>query len=304
MSNCSQFSLGLTAASERSDILGLGAWGRHHSIERGIDHSAAQGQARAIAFEATKSTCRGDGRGGFDRHSGGSVIEKIVVGAAVALLGWIGRTLVHNRRHLSLLRLLLIPRRSIRVSVAVLLRVQDEDHYVLFSSPTRPGSFGPPGGVVKYHDSERHGVEKMRFDPEARTHPVMKHDLRGFLPAAMVPGFARWLHRGTGREPSTDCLRRELAEELGEIGHPELTHLSQAVGFSPVRKVIDGPWNVPGEQYRQIRFLEVYDLLRDRPEADELRTGLLTLSRDPGDSQVIGATRQEILRGRSGPHQV
>lgn len=232
------------------------------------------------------------------------MIGTIVVSVAVALLGWIGRTLLHNRRHLALLRLLFTPRRRIRVSVAVLLRVQDEDHYVLFGSPTRPGSFGPPGGVVKYRESERRGVEKLRFDPEPRTDAVSKHDLRGFLPAAMVPGFARWLHRGTGREPSTDCLRRELVEELGEVGHPELTHLSPAVGFSPVRKVIDGPWNVPGEQYRQIRFIEVYDLLRDRPEADELRTALLALSRDPGDSQVIGATRQEILRGRSGLHQI
>ncbi|MFF4421173.1 hypothetical protein ACFY04_10370 [Streptomyces sp. NPDC001549] len=232
------------------------------------------------------------------------MIEKIVVGAAVALLGWTARTLVQNRRHLSLLRLLLTPRRSIRVSVAVLLCVQDEDHYVLFGSPTRPGSFGPPGGVVKYHESERGGVKKLRFEPEPRTNAVMKHDLRGFLPAVMVPGFARWLHRGTGREPSTDCLRRELVEELGEVGRPDLTHLSQAVGFSLVRKVIDGPRKVPGEQYRQIRFLEVYDLLRDRPEAEELRAALLASSRDPGDSQVIGATRQEILRGRSGPHQI
>ncbi|WP_327714088.1 hypothetical protein OG381_00630 [Streptomyces sp. NBC_00490] len=232
------------------------------------------------------------------------MINAIVVGAAVALLGWIGRTLVHNWRHLSLLRLLFTPRRTIRISVAALLCVQEEDHYVLFGSPTRPGSFGPPGGVVKYHDSERRALEKLRFEPEARTRAVMKHDLRGFLPAAKVPGFARWLHRGTGREPSSDCLRRELAEEFGEVGHPELTHLPQAVGFSPVRKVIDGPWNVPGEPYQQIRFIEVYDLLLDRPEADELRTALLTLSQDPGDSQVIGATRQEILRGRSGPHQI
>ncbi|MEU3267480.1 hypothetical protein [Streptomyces bacillaris] len=232
------------------------------------------------------------------------MIEKILVGVAVALLGWIGRTLVRNRHHLRLLRLLLTPRRRVRVSVAILLRVQDEDHYVLFGSPTRPGSFGPPGGVVKYHDSERRGLDKLRFDPEGRTSGVMKHDLRGFLPAVMVPGFARWLHRGTGREHSTDCLRRELAEELGEIGRPELTHLSQAVRFSLVRKVIDGPWAVPGEQYRQIRFMEVYDLLCDRPEADELRTALVTLSRAQGDSQVVGATRQDILRGRSGPHLV
>ncbi|GAB7108004.1 hypothetical protein JCM4814A_63180 [Streptomyces phaeofaciens JCM 4814] len=233
------------------------------------------------------------------------MIEKIVVGVAVTLLGYIGRIVLRNRRQLSLLRLLLTPRRRMRVSVAVLLRLHDEDHYVLFDSPTRPSGFGPPGGVVKYHDTDRARLEKLGFEPESRTHDTMKHDLRGFLRAASIPGFARWLHHGAGREPSTECLRREIVEELGEVGHPELAPLAGAVSFSLLRRVVDGPFKVvPGEDYRQIRFIEVYDLLLDRPEATELRTALLALAGTPESAHVIGATRQDIVRGRSGLHQV
>ncbi|MGW7369529.1 SMODS-associated NUDIX domain-containing protein [Streptomyces sp. NPDC054841] len=232
------------------------------------------------------------------------MIEKIVVSVAAALLGYIGRTLWQNRRHLSLLRLLFTPRRRMRVSVAVLLRLHDEDHYVLFDSLTRPGAFGPPGGVVKYRDTARADLDKIGFEPESRIQPLMKRDLRGFLSALRVPHFARWLYREEGREPATDCLRRELGEELGEVGHPELSPLAKEVGFTLVRRLIDGPLKVAGESYRQIRFIEVYDLLPDRPEAVELRSALLALAADPAEGRVIGASRQDIALGRAGAHMI
>ncbi|MGW2562101.1 SMODS-associated NUDIX domain-containing protein [Streptomyces sp. NPDC001514] len=227
------------------------------------------------------------------------MVEKIVGGIVVALLTFIGRTLWQNRRHLSLLRVLLVPWSRTRVSVAVLLRLHDEDHYVLFGSVTRPGAFGPPGGVVKYHDSARPTLERLGFEPESRSSDAMRLDLRGFLPAARVLGFARWLYRGVDREAATECLRRELLEELGEVGHDELAPLAREVGFTPVRRVIDGPMKVAGESYRQVRFFEVYDLVLDKPDATELRTALLTLAGDPTEPQVIGASRREITRGRA-----
>ncbi|MFI6929769.1 hypothetical protein [Streptomyces sp. NPDC050287] len=227
------------------------------------------------------------------------MVEKIVGGIAVALLTAIGRMLWQNRRHLTLLRVLLMPRTRVRVSVAVLLRLHEEDHYVLFGSVTRPGAFGPPGGVVKYQDSAKPLLERLDFAPESRARDVMRHDLRGFLPAYHALGFARWLQRGTDREPATECLRRELVEELGEIGHEALGPEAREVGFHFVRRVIDGPLKVPGESYRQIRFFEVYDLVLDRPYAAKLRTALLGLAADPAEGLVIGASRREIVRGRA-----
>ncbi|MFG2879151.1 hypothetical protein ACGFYU_29815 [Streptomyces sp. NPDC048337] len=232
------------------------------------------------------------------------MVEKIVGGVVVALLTAIGRILWQNRRHLTLLRVLLTPASRVRVSVAVLLRVHDEDHYVLFSSVTRPGAFGPPGGVVKYHEAAKPPLERFGFEPEGRTRSEMRHDLRGFIPALRVLSFARWLHRGQDREAATECLRRELVEELGEVGHEELVPLAGEAGFRPVSRHIDGPLKVPGETYRQIRFFEVYDLVTDKPETAELRAAVLSLAADTEESLVIGVTRRDITRGRSQAHVI
>lgn len=232
------------------------------------------------------------------------MVEKIVGGLILALLTYVGRTLWQNRQHLKLLRLLVMPWLRVRVSVAVLLRVHEEDRFVLFTSPTRPGAFGPPGGVVKYRETAHSTLEKLNFEPEQRNRSVMRLDLRGFLPGGRVLGFARWLQRENGREPATECLRRELLEELGEVRHEELVGLAGSVAFQHVRRVIDGPLKVAGENYRQLRFVEVFDLVPDRHEAAELRAALLTLADEATDALVIGATRREIALGRAGTHVV
>jgi hypothetical protein len=232
------------------------------------------------------------------------MIEAIVTSLVVAALGACAKTLWSNRRNLGLLRLLVRPMARMRVSVAVLLRLQDEDSYVLFDSPVRPGAFGPPGGVVKYQDDARKTLEGLGFNAEPRSSEIMRYDLRGFLPARRVPAFARWLHRGDGRESPAECLRRELVEELGEVGHPQLAALVGAVAFTRVRAVIDGPLRVPGESYRQIRFIEIYDLLLDKPEATRLKTELLSLAKDPSEAHVARAGHQDIARGRAGAHVV
>ncbi|MEU2658116.1 hypothetical protein ABZ615_22665 [Streptomyces sp. NPDC007325] len=232
------------------------------------------------------------------------MVEKIVGGLILALLTFVGRTLWQNRRHLKLLLVLLTPWRRTRVSVAVLLRVHEEDTFVLFATPSRPGAFGPPGGVVKYRETARSALERLGFEPEQRGRAVMRLDLRGFLPGSRVLAFARWLHRGDGREPATECLRRELVEELGEVGHEELVDLAKAVAFQHVRRVIDGPMKVAGETYRQLRFLDVYDLLTDRPEAEELRSALIALAKEQTETEVVCANRREITLGRAGVHVV
>ncbi|MEG3629951.1 SMODS-associated NUDIX domain-containing protein [Streptomyces poriticola] len=232
------------------------------------------------------------------------MVEKVVGGLVLALLTFAGRTLWQNRRHLRLLLVLATPWRQVRVSVAVLLRVHDEDRFVLFTAPTRPGAFGPPGGVVKYREPAFPALERLGFACERRNSAAMRFDLRGFLPAARVLAFARWLQRGDGREPWTEGLRRELLEELGEVGHDELAEAARNVAFQHVRRVIDGPMQVAGESYSQIRFFEVFDLVPDRSEAAELRATLIALANDATEVSVIGATRREITLGRAGVHVV
>ncbi|MFC7907147.1 SMODS-associated NUDIX domain-containing protein [Streptomyces nigra] len=232
------------------------------------------------------------------------IAVRVAVTVAAALVIYIGKTLWQNRRHLRLLVLLFTPWRRVRLSVAVLLRLDDEDCYVLFDSPTRPATFGPPGGVVKYHESGRRKLDKLGFECEERSQEVMRCDLRGFVRAVKVPDFARWLYGGSGREPASDCMRRELVEEVAEIGHPELAPSVASINFTLVRRVVDGPMKVAGAPYRQVRFFEVYDLMLEKPEALELRAALLVLARDPLEEHIIAVSRQGIALGREGAHMV
>jgi hypothetical protein len=224
--------------------------------------------------------------------------EAIWTGLLVALLGWVTSVLWNNRRRLSLLRIPLRPFREVRVSVASLLRIQDDDRFVLLHSPFRPDSYGPPGGVIKYHPAARPELDRLRFREELRVDQRMRSDLRGFLPATALPGFVRWLDGQRDRESALQAVLRELAEELAEIGHPELAVGIERIHLTHVRHVVDGPLKVPGRSYRQLRLFDVWDLGLDTPEALGLRDALLALAADPADHGAVLVTSDDIFHGR------
>jgi hypothetical protein len=226
------------------------------------------------------------------------MFTEIVISLAVAFTGWVCARLWLHRQHLLLCRYVLRPRLRIRVSVAALLRVQDDDGYILFHSPLRPGHFGPPGGAIKYTPPGRTALERLGFQAEPRTLPDQRDDLRGFIPASSLPRFARWLRSGDGRESATECLKRELREELSEVGHPELEDSLGDLVFLPVRTPIEGPRRVAGQPYHQIRFFDIYDLDCTTPAAQALRQTLLDIAGDPSDTGVIRVRREDIEWGR------
>jgi ADP-ribose pyrophosphatase YjhB (NUDIX family) len=191
-------------------------------------------------------------------------LEAIWTGLLVALLGWIVSVLWNNRGRLPLLVASLRLFREVRVSMASLLRIQDDDRYILVHSPYRPDSYGPPGGVIKYHPAARPALDRLRFREELRVDQRMRSDLRGFLPGRALPGFVRWFDRQEDRESALECVRRELAEELAEIDHPEL-----AVGID------------------RLHFTHV-----------RLRDALTALASDPTDRGVLVATADDIVHGR------
>ncbi|MGW3916882.1 SMODS-associated NUDIX domain-containing protein [Streptomyces sp. NPDC005070] len=235
------------------------------------------------------------------------MLEAIWTGLLVALLSWLVSMLWGNRRWLPLLAVSMRPLREVRVSVASLLRIQDDDHYLLIHSPYRPDSYGPLGGVLKYHPSARPDLDRLGFREDGRVDQRMRSDLRGFLPARALLRFARWLHDERDRESSLEAIRRELAEELGEIGHPELATGIERLRFAPVRHVVEGPLRVPGHAFRQIRFFDVFDLHLDAPEAITLRDALLALAADPDNAGAVLVTAEDIKHGRHsrfyvGPH--
>jgi hypothetical protein len=226
------------------------------------------------------------------------ILATLIVGAATVI--W------RNRRDLRLLWAGISSRTITRVSVSSLLRIRDDDCYVLFHTPYTPGSYGPPGGVCKYHSTAEPALEKIGFRTQrvARQGDPMRSDLRGFVSPRNLPAFARWLRKGIDRESGYECLRRELTEELTEIGHPELIDRVEKLEFMLVRTVTDGPHRVPGRDYRQVRFHQVYDLVANDGRAIELREGLIKLGQDKTEEWVICASSDDIVDGRRGKHFV
>lgn len=191
---------------------------------------------------------------------------------------------------------------SIRVSFAAILRIRVDERFVLFHTPSRPGTFSPPGGVYKYFWPAEQLLEKMGFreDRIDAFAGIMKFDLRGFVPAAAMRDFRRWFASGAYREDTAECLRRELGEELKETGLDHLVPGTHQLAFSPVRTIWAGPHPVLGFAYRQLRRIDVCDLVMSDPAAQQLRGELIRAARDDAVPTVISVTADDVRYGRSG----
>jgi hypothetical protein len=226
------------------------------------------------------------------------VVSSLVAAMLVTVVSVVWR----HRSGLSLLRTTLYPRGLVRVSFAALLRVKDDDRVVLMGTSTRPGFYGPPGGVFKYHAGATLALDDLGFrEQRLESHRAhMRADLRGFVPARSVAGFVRWFVAGADRETVTECLRRELAEELIEGNGHGLVDDIQGLAFRCVRVVMEGPRRIPGQSFRQLRRFEVYDLaVTDEPSA-RFRRRLIELSNDPAVGTILCANGAEIAAGWCG----
>jgi hypothetical protein len=230
------------------------------------------------------------------------VVAEVVAGLVASGVAAVGVLLWRNRLHLAVTGFRLLSRTTVRVSMSALLRVKEDDRYVLFHSSYRPGSYGPPGGVVKafpeaWRFLDRIGFREHRHQERA---DVMRADLRGFLRGAELGAFLRWYGRNVDRESARECLRRELTEELREIGEEFLAPLAEKASFTHVRTVLERPAKVPGQAYRQVRRFEVYDLDRADELSRWLRRGLMLAASRSGPG-LLAATSDEIISGRRGP---
>ncbi|TMR06993.1 hypothetical protein ETD83_02300 [Actinomadura soli] len=190
--------------------------------------------------------------------------------------------------------------REVRISFSALVRIRDDDRHVLLHSPSRPGVFNPPGGVYKHFGPAARLLESWGFRPD-RPEPLandLHHDLRGFLPGKSIPAFERWFLSGAYRESATECLRRELAEELNEVELPHLVPHVRRLTFSHLRTTTTGPEPVAGKDYLQLRRFEVHDLCVGDAAAHQLRIELVRAGADVSVPLVICATSAEIRDGR------
>ena len=193
-------------------------------------------------------------------------------------------------------------RTAVRISFSALLRVRDDDRYVLFHSRSRPGVCGPPGGAIKYFPSADAILERLGFEPERTPSrvEVTRRDLRGRLPARSLRGLLAWFNSGAYREQAAECLRRELVEEFDEVSLSSLAHGVPELDFVPVRTVVEGPREVPGKPFRQLRRFEVFDLVTGDGVGIALAQRLMRAACAEDVPDVVCAGRADIEHGRCG----
>ncbi|MEV6521480.1 hypothetical protein AB0M43_06070 [Longispora sp. NPDC051575] len=226
------------------------------------------------------------------------ILSGLIVAVVLAIVSVVWR----HRGFWGLLRTTIWRFGTVRVSVAALLRIKDDDCYVLFHSPFRPQTYGPPGGVFKYGSQAQSDLDRLGFLDQRvdGRQAEMAHDLRGYLGAGRCLGFMRWFVSGKGRETAAECLRRELREELAEVGHPELIALVDRLNFDLVRSVFERPRPARGEHYKVMRYFEVYEIRKENAEALKLIDRLLKLGRAKAETQVIAVNAADTRSGRHG----
>jgi hypothetical protein len=145
------------------------------------------------------------------------MLEELAVGIVSAVLLATFATAFRHRKFLTpALRCVLFCRnKRLRVSMAAILSVHRDDHFILVRERTRPERFGPIGGVYKYYPSAIDQLDRCGFRPQVRDR-IMKNDLRGFMKGKDFPLFMRWFLSEKNRE--VEPVTRELIEELEEVG--------------------------------------------------------------------------------------
>lgn len=189
------------------------------------------------------------------------------------------------------------PNEEIRISFAAILALPEGGRFVLVRNLHRPEAFAPFGGVYKYHDEAKQKLERMLFRPEDfGPGKDMKNDLRGYLPRRHLPKLVKWFDGRGERESPSECLRRELKEELSEIGGVKLK-IPSMLTLRMIRRVSEGPAAVPGRSIMQYRILDVYELVVTGRNTEEFLRQLVRATES--HQHLLLVNTSEIISGRA-----
>jgi hypothetical protein len=199
------------------------------------------------------------------------------------------------------------PNDDARIAFAAILRVRTDDQkYLLVRNAGRNEAFTPFGGVYKYRHAAAHSLEKLDFRPEV-IRDDMKLDLRGFLPRKHVIKISDWFVKNVDRESPTECLSRELTEELAEAGIQDPLLRPNRLEFEKLRIVFEGPQEIKSDiSYTQLRIFEVFDIARASDDARQFEETLIAHARRQRSKHrsLLLVSEREIFAGRAGTGEV
>lgn len=193
---------------------------------------------------------------------------------------------------------LIKPSEEMRVAFSAILRITDGPGYLLVRNLHQSETFCPFGGVYKYFEEALPQLDALNFHPQVvGPGDDMRQDLRGFLPRKNLPKLLRWYRSGANRETHSDCLCRELKEELKEVSLYKTLKVPSTLHFRLVRSVLEGPEHVPGQAYTQFRIFDVYDLSPTTSHIKRFVKRLMKVASEHPDLLIADA--DEIRAGRS-----
>lgn len=189
-------------------------------------------------------------------------------------------------------------RRKIRVSLAAFLIAKNDSRYALVELRSRPGSFGPFGGVFKVGDDSAGLSNNVEFSPQYRGEcdaDDLNGDLRGYIDGRKLYSLVRWFEQGEGRESGIDCINRELKEELKEVSSRIQPPEFSSINLRRVRTVIEGPRYVSNRDYLQFHIFEIWE----PTPSDEWKDFVRKLVRFSDSSDKVSfVTADDIYAGR------
>jgi hypothetical protein len=226
------------------------------------------------------------------------MIEEIGTHAGITLL----IHLLDKVRRVRFLRYKMIERTSeIRVSFSALLCIHQGGKYLLVQNLHRAEAYGPFGGVYKYCNDGSEYLDKIGFRREDLGPGIdMRDDLRGYISGANLSELVKWFSQNQGREVASECLRRELKEELKEINISSIISTPNIVHVKLIRKVEEGPERILGLPYKQYRVFEIWE--PTDTNFDNICKKLFNSGKN--NKKLLIANTHEILRGRASDGRV
>jgi 8-oxo-dGTP pyrophosphatase MutT (NUDIX family) len=190
------------------------------------------------------------------------------------------------------------PETEVRVAFSVLLKINDGGRFLLVENLHRPGTFAPFGGVLKHRVGGSRVLDELQFRPhDVGPADDMTNDLRGFLPRKNLAALLSWYESGEDRETDSECLLRELSEELGEVGLAASIRIPKDLHFHIVRSIDDGPQRVPGVPLMQFRVFRVCEFVSTSQTTAFIRRLFEEVATT--NSRLMIAGSDELLIGRS-----